>query len=122
MTIRSHTLEGALNAMLHSKVQFAAGACALSLLVAGARGQEPTPRPVAPPAPGHGPITRQQLTPESFAGMRRLIRPDDEAYAWRKIRWHTDFWTVRQKAAAQDKPILVFWLDGAGYRDPLGLC
>jgi hypothetical protein len=29
---------------------------------------------------------------------------------------------VRQKAAAQNKPILVFWLDGAGYHDPLGLC
>ena len=54
--------------------------------------------------------------------IRGLIRPDDDQYVWRQIRWHTDFWTVRQKAAAQDKPILVFWLDGAGYRDPLGLC
>ena len=82
----------------------------------------PPSRPVVAPAPGHGPISRELLKPESFTQIRGLIRPDDDQYVWRQIRWHTDFWTVRQKAAAQDKPILVFWLDGAGYRDPLGLC
>jgi hypothetical protein len=75
-----------------------------------------------PPAPGHGPISGLQLKPETFDRFRSLIRPDDGDYAWRQIRWHTDFWTARKKAAAQDKPILVFWLDGAGYHDPLGLC
>lgn len=79
-------------------------------------------RPVAPPAPGHGPISAEQLRPETWERFRRLIRPGDEEYAWRKIRWYTDFWTARRQAAAQDKPILVFWLDGAGYHDPLGLC
>ena len=82
----------------------------------------PPSRPVVAPAPGHGPISRELLKPESFEQIRGLIRPDDDQYVWRQIRWHTDFRTVRQKAAAQDKPILVFWLDGAGYRDPLGLC
>jgi hypothetical protein len=80
------------------------------------------PKPVAAPAPGHGPISGLQLKPETFDHFRGLIRPSDGEYAWRQIRWHTDFWVVRKKAAAQDKPILVFWLDGAGYHDPLGLC
>lgn len=79
-------------------------------------------RPVAPPAPGHGPVSADQLRPETQERFRRLIRPADDEYVWRKIRWHTDFWVARQQAAAQDKPILVFWLDGAGYHDPLGLC
>ena len=78
--------------------------------------------PVAPPAPGHGPISGVQLRPSTFEHVRTLIRPSPAEYSWRKIRWHTDFWTARRKAAAQDKPILVFWLDGAGYHDPLGLC
>jgi hypothetical protein len=83
---------------------------------------ESAPTPLAPPAPGHGPISSAQLRPETFEGIRDLIRPSGDEYAWRMIRWNTDFWTARRKAAAQDKPILVFWLDGAGYHDPLGLC
>lgn len=107
--------------MLLSKGGFAAGVL-ISLLAAGARGEEPITRPLTPPAPGHGSITRLQLTAQSFDRIRDLIRPEDNEYNWRRIRWHTDFWIVRQKAAAQNKPILVFWLDGAGYHDPLGLC
>ena len=106
--------------MLSSKGAF--HAIWLSLLAASAWGQEQITRPVDPPSPGHGPITRLQLTPQRFDRIRNLIRPEDNEYNWRRIRWHTDFRTVRQKAAAQNKPILVFWLDGAGYHDPLGLC
>src|SRR5262245_53027448 len=107
--------------MLDSNNAFAAGVW-LSLFAACACGQESIPRPLALPAPGHGPITLFELTPQSFERICNLIRPEDNQYNWRRIRWHTDFWTVRQKAAAQNKPILVFWLDGAGYHDPLGLC
>jgi hypothetical protein len=86
-------------------------------------GAQPPARPeTAPPAPGHGPISSAQLGPETFERFRDLIRPNGNEYAWRKIRWTTDFWTARRKAAALDKPILVFWLHGAGYHDPLGLC
>ena len=106
--------------MLATKVQFAAG-CVVSLGLALPAFAQDTVS-AKPPAPGHGPITRDQLKPETFEQFRRLIRPDDDQYAWRQIRWHTDFWIVRKKAADQDKPILVFWLDGAGYHDPLGLC
>ena len=67
--------------------------------------------------------TRDQLTPETFARFRELIRPGDTELTWRKVRWYTDFWMARQKAAAEDKPILVFWSsDGAGAFDMLGRC
>ena len=76
----------------------------------------------SPPAPGHGPISSAHLRLETFESIRDLIRPSGGEYAWRKIRWYTDFWAARRKAAEQSKPILVFWLHGAGYHDPLGLC
>src|SRR5262249_42745156 len=76
-----------------------------------------------PAAPKPAMTTKDQLTPETFAGVRALIRPNDQELGWRNVRWHTDFWMARQKAAAEDKPILVFWgQDGAGVFDMLGRC
>src|SRR5262245_2307429 len=74
----------------------AAGALAHPVHQAAAQGD----RPVAP-APGHGPVSGEQLRSETMDRFRRLIRPSDDEYAWRKIRWYTDFWIARQQAAAQ---------------------
>jgi len=84
--------------------------------------QESARSETSPPAPGHGPISSVHLRPETFESIRDLIRPSGNEYAWRKVRWYTDFWAARRKATEQGKPILVFWLHGAGYHDPLGLC
>lgn len=84
--------------------------------------QESARPETSPPTPGHGLISSAQLRPDTLERISDLIRPSGDEYAWRKVRWYTDFWTARRKAAAQDKPILVFWLHGAGYHDPLGLC
>lgn len=81
-----------------------------------------TPTVAAPEEKGARPA-RLELTPETFAQFRQLIRPNDNEETWRQVRWYTDLWMARQRAAAEDKPILVFNpADGAGVFDPLGRC
>lgn len=62
------------------------------------------------------------LTPESSAKLRAAIRPQRNEWRHLQVHWYTDIVAAHKKAAAEDKPILVFRTGGAGYNDPLGQC
>lgn len=64
-------------------------------------------------APG---FAADPIAPAKFAELHKLIQPSDEESAWLSIRWHTDLWHAREKAAAEGKPILLWEMDG----HPLG--
>lgn len=72
--------------------------------------------------PKKGPSVKLDLTPESFAPLHALIRPHDNEWRHLNINWITDVVAARQKAAAEDKPIVVLYTGGAGYNEPLGVC
>ena len=63
------------------------------------------------PAPG-GPIPPKQLE-----DLHRLIKPQADESKWAKVPWLTNLDEARQRAAAQDKPLLL-WRAGGG--DVLG--
>jgi hypothetical protein len=62
------------------------------------------------------------LTPESCAELHALIRPHDNEWRHLKVEWLTDVVAARQKAAKEDKPIIICYTGGAGYNEPLGTC
>jgi hypothetical protein len=66
--------------------------------------------------------TRSDLTPETFPTLHALIRPHDQEWRHLKVEWLTDVVAARQKAAAEDKPIIICYTGGAGYNEPLGTC
>jgi hypothetical protein len=66
--------------------------------------------------------SKLDLTPETFAKFRDLVRPAANEWRHLKVKWFTDIVVARKKAAQEDKPILVFRTGGAGYNDPLGVC
>ena len=62
------------------------------------------------------------LTPESFAKLHALVRPQENEWRHLRVRWLTDVVAARKKAAAEDKPIVICYTGGAGYNEPLGVC
>jgi len=68
------------------------------------------------------PSAKQDLTPESFAGLHSLIRPHNHEWRHLKVAWLTDVVAARKKAIAEDKPIIILYTGGAGYNEPLGVC
>lgn len=66
--------------------------------------------------------SKLDLTPESFATFRKLIRPSANEWRHLKVKWVTDIVAARKKAAKEDKPLLIFRTGGAGYNDPTGVC
>jgi hypothetical protein len=54
------------------------------------------------------------ISPEQFNRLRELIKPKPGGFD--DIRWMTDLWAARQKAAREGKPLLVWVGDG----HPLG--
>jgi hypothetical protein len=66
--------------------------------------------------------TREQLTAKSFDALHKLVVAQPDEYRWDEIPWFTSIWHARKKAAAEDKPLLVFRTHGAGFNDPLGNC
>jgi hypothetical protein len=66
--------------------------------------------------------TKDQLTAKSFVELHRLIIAQPDEYRWDEIPWVTSIWHARKKAAAENKPLLVFRTHGAGFNDPLGNC
>ena len=67
-----------------------------------------------------GPIAKQrtadELSPATFEKLHALIKPDPKV-SFERIPWTTSLWGARQKAAAEDKPI-VLW---SGDPLPLGV-
>ena len=66
--------------------------------------------------------SKLDLTQESFAKLRALVRPHDNEWRHLKVQWLTDVVAARKKAAAEDKPIVICYTGGAGYNEPLGVC
>lgn len=66
--------------------------------------------------------TKDQLTAKSFTELHKLIVAQPDEYRWDEIPWFTSIWHARKKAAAENKPLLVFHTHGAGFNDPLGNC
>jgi hypothetical protein len=61
----------------------------------------------------------QRLSPEQFATIHALIRPQPYESLWAQIPWMTSLWEARKRAAAEGKPLFV-WVISDGH--PCGLC
>jgi hypothetical protein len=57
-----------------------------------------------------------KLTPERFASLHALISPHPGEEKWLEIHWLTNLTEARHQAEAQNKPILLWEMDG----NPLG--
>jgi hypothetical protein len=57
------------------------------------------------------------LSPEQFAELHRLIKPQPGESKWAALAWLTNLDHARRKAVARDRPILL-WRAGGG--DVLG--
>jgi len=68
------------------------------------------------------PSSKLELTPQSFAKLHALIRPQENEWRHLKVQWLTDVVAARKAAAEQDKPIVICYTGGAGYNEPLGVC
>jgi len=124
----SHLTEGVLRTMFLAKCKiialsvaaFAGAAVSFTVLRA---------QPAAPAAPTAAALeaqavqtTKLDLTPESFAKLHALVRPQPSEWRHLQVQWLTDVVAARKKAAAEDKPILICYTGGAGYNEPLGVC
>jgi hypothetical protein len=60
------------------------------------------------------------LTPEALDSLHKLILPDNDESQYLHVAWQsaTNIWAARQKAAAEGKPILLWFMAG----EPLGSC
>jgi RNA polymerase sigma factor (sigma-70 family) len=128
---------GVLKDMVLIKVKIAAAVLAATVALAGsgwfvqqALAHKPTaPAPAksksadqAAPADNAAHASKLDLNRENLAKLRAAIQPQGNEWRHLKIHWYTDIVAARKKAAAEDRPILVFRTGGAGYNDPLGQC
>ena len=60
-------------------------------------------------APGAGP---KQLTEATFDAMRDEILPRKDEERWREIPWRTSTWEAVVEAAATEKPVLLWAMNG----------
>jgi hypothetical protein len=52
------------------------------------------------------------LTMENFAHWRDTIRPKKEERLWQQIPWRSSLWEAAQEAGQQDKPVLLWAMNG----------
>ena len=57
--------------------------------------------------------TLEPLDSRTFAETLALITPRAEDMRWASIPWQTDLWEARQLAAAQQKPIFAWMMNGS---------
>jgi hypothetical protein len=64
------------------------------------------------------------LTQAQFDRFHKMIRPQPGEAPWLDggIAWKTNLAEAQQQAAREGKPILIWHVGGAGYRDGLGRC
>jgi hypothetical protein len=62
------------------------------------------------------------LDEKSWESLHKLLLPGKGDYRWEEVPWFASLWHARKKAAAENKPILLFGTGGAGFNDPLGNC
>ena len=60
--------------------------------------------------------TLSSLTPDRFAALHALLKPQAEESKWLQIPWLADLSEARRRASAEGKPILLWEMDG----HPLG--
>lgn len=86
----------------------------LMTIAAPSNAPAPEPKPAREPlraAPRATPID-----PASFRHTLAFIAPEPDELKWASIPWQTDLWQARQLAAAQNKPIFMWAMNG----NPLG--
>jgi hypothetical protein len=64
--------------------------------------------------PGPAATGVPDIAPEQFSTLRELIKPKPGGFD--DVRWMTDLWEARKKAAAEGRPLLIWVGDG----HPLG--
>ncbi len=66
------------------------------------------------------PEAGRALDQRSFAALHELIRPGPGEARWAQVPWMpaTDLWAARRKAAAEGKPLFLWYMAG----EPLGMC
>lgn len=57
-----------------------------------------------------------KLTKRSYERLRDYVLPDEREEAWRKIDWKSTFWDAVIEAQREEKPILLWAMNG----HPLG--
>lgn len=75
-----------------------------------------------PARAGSGGPSMNDLKPENFEILHKVILPQKNEWVWDRVRWVCDVWHARRRAAEEDKPILIMGNSGAGYNNNLGLC
>jgi hypothetical protein len=88
----------------------------LALLCPAAAAQQPQ----APDKKARG--FKADLTAATWADVHKLVRPHEDEWRHLRVKWLTDVTAARQKAATEDKPIVICYTGGAGYNEPLGVC
>lgn len=53
-----------------------------------------------------------ELTDSSYEKVRQHVLPSAEEEAWRKIAWRTTFWQGVIDANKEDKPVMLFTMNG----------
>jgi hypothetical protein len=66
-----------------------------------------------PTAPAQPTRAEGKLNDETFAHVRKLIRPQPGESRWMEIPWLIDVHEARKKAAAEGKPLFVYSGGGA---------
>ncbi len=63
---------------------------------------------------------RNALQAEDLAKLHQLIKPAPGEARWTEVPWmpSTDIWAARKKAAAEGKPLFLWYMAG----EPLGTC
>lgn len=69
---------------------------------------------------GVGQDKKVPLVPEGLEKLQRLIKPGAGEARWAEVAWMPsgDIWGARQRAAAQGKPLFLWYMAG----EPLGTC
>lgn len=62
----------------------------------------------------------QELSPDAFAKLHKLMAPGPEDSQWMQVPWmaSSNIYAARKKAAAEGKPLLLWYMAG----EPLGSC
>lgn len=58
----------------------------------------------------------EPIKPEQFNKLHSIIKPNLDEEKFMQIPWMIDLWEARKKAASEDRPILLWEMDG----HPLG--
>lgn len=58
----------------------------------------------------------EPIKPEHFNKLHSIIMPNPDEEKFMQIPWMIDLWEARKKAASEDRPILLWEMDG----HPLG--